>query len=108
AAQEFMKTAGLEWTGYRAAADLSPRVQLALAQAILDRAGQYSLSTPEWNTLQELVKTLRQKQSADTDDERSGAGQGGVIFAPSREAGRGGVLLRDQGRRTKDQERSID
>ena len=102
AAQEFMKTAALEWTGYRAAAELAARVQLAMAQAILDRAGQYQLSTPEWNTLQEWVKTLRDKQSGGAEDERSGAGQGGVIFAPSREAGRGGVLLGDGGRQTAD------
>ena len=102
AAQEFMKTAALEWTGYRAAAELAARVQLAMAQAILDRAGQYQLSTPEWNTLQEWVKTLRDKQSGEAEDARSGAGQGGVIFAPSREAGRGGVLLGDGGRQTAD------
>ena len=102
AAQEFMKTAALAWTSYRAAAELAAPVQLALAQAVLDRAGQYGLSTPEWNTLQELVKTLREGQAGEAEDARSGAGQGGVIFAPSREAGRGGVLLRDGGRTTED------
>ena len=99
AAQEFIRTAALEWTGYRAASELAQPVQLALAQAILDHAGQYSLSTPEWTTLQEFVKNLRDQQATDSEDERSGAGQGGVIFAPSREAGRGGVLLRDGGRK---------
>ncbi len=93
AAQEFSRAAGLDWTPYQAAREVTAKIQLALAQAILDRAGRLQLTTPEWEALSALVKTLREKGAEDTEDARQGAGRGGVIFAPSREAGRGGVEI---------------
>ena len=75
------------------AAELSRRVQTALAQALLDRAPVFGLSTPEWESLSQFLKTLQEPAAAEGKDERSGAGESGVIFAPSREAGRGGTVV---------------
>lgn len=93
AAQEFVKTGDIAWVNFKLGSELTPKLQLRLCQAILDRAARFQLSTPEWSTLQEFVKGLQEKQTSPAEDTRQGAGQGGVIFAPSREAGQGGVLI---------------
>ncbi len=93
AAQAFQKAAEVQWTSYKSAAELSRRVQTALAQALLDRAPVFGLSTPEWESLSQFLKTLQEPAAAEGKDERSGAGESGVIFAPSREAGRGGTVV---------------
>ncbi|MFN8473041.1 MAG: hypothetical protein U0822_12710 [Anaerolineae bacterium] len=93
AAQAFLKGVDVEWTSYKSARELTHRVQAALAQALLDRAPLFGLSTPEWESLSGLLKTLQEQSAAEGEDERSGAGQSGVIFAPSREAGKGGIVV---------------
>src|SRR4051794_34456348 len=54
AAQDFTKTAQIEWTSFKTASEIAPRVQLALAQAVLSQAGQFRLTTPEWEALTQL------------------------------------------------------
>lgn len=93
AGQEFYRHAQADWTDYHTASEIGPKAQLALAQTLLDQAGRFRLSTPEYEALAERVKSLRAAQPSDEDDARSGAGQGGVIFAPKREAGRGGTIV---------------
>ena len=93
AAQEFVKTGDIAWVSFKLASEVTPKLQLCLYQAILDRAARFQLTTPEWSTLQEFVKGLQEKPTSPAEDTRQGAGQGGVIFAPSREAGKGGIVV---------------
>ena len=93
AAQAFQKAADVAWIGYKTAGELSRRVQAALAQALLDHAPLFGLSTPEWERLSELLETLQAPGAAEGEDRRLGAGESGVIFAPSREAGQGGAII---------------
>ncbi len=93
AAHEFVKTAAVDWQSYATAGDVGPRLQRVLAQALLDHSREFELKVMEIETLTNLVKALADRPDSDGPDARAGAGQGGVIFAPSREAGQGGVEI---------------
>ena len=93
AAQAFQRAADVAWASYKSAGEVTRRVQAALAQALLDHAPVFGLSTTEWESLSEWLKTLQAPGAAAGEDERLGAGESGVIFAPSREAGKGGIII---------------
>lgn len=93
AAHEFVKTTDVAWQGYKAAGEVGAQVQRALAQMLLDHGREFELKVMESQALADLVKTLAERQADEGQDARSGAGQGGVIFAPSREAGQGGIEI---------------
>lgn len=93
AAQEFVRVVDVDWQRYQAANDIGPRVQMMLAQTILDHAREFDLRVVETQTLADLVKDLRRRHADGAPASRLGAGHGGVIFAPSREAGQGGIEI---------------
>ena len=77
------------------AADQEGGQLVGLGDGTTQFAGAMACGATGDEALTERVKALRTAQPDAPDDSRSGAGQGGVIFAPSREAGRGGVVIRD-------------
>lgn len=94
AAHEFVKATDVDWQGYTAASELGARVQRVLAQALLDRGREFELKVIESQALADYIKTLNERHTGDDrPDDRDGAGRGGVIFAPSREAGQGGIEI---------------
>ncbi len=94
AAQVFIRDARVEWVRYASATELQRHFRERLVQHLLEHAVEYRLQPVEYETLRAFLQELRGEEGeegAEAEDERRGAGGGGVIISPTRDIPRGGV-----------------
>jgi hypothetical protein len=97
AGQEFSRYLAGEGRLFRGTTELIRQILEALSTHILEHWQQVGLSGAEWEKLSNYRARLRgEKVDGESDSdgaEPGGAGEGGVILAPGRDAPKGGVVV---------------
>ena len=100
AARVFLSLARANWVRFETPTDLESQIQIALTEYILDHAVSLKLDPAAWESLNALLKELREAQIESESEketagepELGGAGGGGVILAPGGDIPPGGRLL---------------
>lgn len=96
AAQVFQKDAQVAWVTYTTVGEMRRHFQEHLVRHLLERAVEYRLQPEEYTALQTFLETLQREEEMGTDveEQRRGAGGGGVIISRTRDIPQGGVLVR--------------
>ena len=99
AGQEFSRHLSGEWRPFSNTRELVRQILEALSAHVLEHWQEVGLSGAEWEVLRDYRAQLRRQKSAQEADvdraEPAGAGDGGVILAPGRDAPKGGVVIGD-------------
>jgi hypothetical protein len=94
AGREFTRELKTEWLLFDTSQDLARQLMEALSVRILEHWQHFRLSAQEWERLSAYVSRLRGEEAVEGPEaEPAGAGEGGVILAPGRDAPRGGVVV---------------
>ena len=93
AGQEFARNLRKEWRSFQAGWQLVQQLLEALIAHILERWQELGLSSREWETLATYPTQLKGEESEEGPEVKpAGAGYGGVILAPGRDAPGGEVV----------------
>lgn len=84
AAAVFMRQSNLEWTGYSSASGFSQQFERTLISDLIQGTPGYGLDLSEIAELSTRLRALTEDTETHGEEERRGAGRGGVILASTR------------------------